>query len=411
MAESEDSSMGEYTRSLSKKKFCISPEDENYREELLEVAASFRTFDAALDEFISQRGYTGDLGNTDAKIRFIKDKFEDAAIAIDPRNMRKWFYEHKRGADRKIAFQFCFAFSLSLEETQNFFRQVYLQRGIDCHDIQEAIYYYCISHRMTYSEAQELIRKAPSTKKGCIDFESEVLFTGSIIRELDRFSSSDELLAFLRENSDQFGYNNATAYKYIRELWEKIAAPNGIANREEALLFPHKAPSVRQRPVHDVYLQVFGLEDYDEYDNNTKLFEMSSDRTLQPLVKGNDLLHPIAGECFPDRQGLEGILRGEHQSSETVRKTIILLAFYRYWASLSIQHKDIFFHPAPDDAQRCVSQIDKLLVDAGYPALYEGNPYDWIFLFASQDDYPLDAFRFFMRELFLNKEEGCGPQQ
>ena len=49
--------------------------------------------------------------------------------------------------------------------------------------------------------------------------------------------------------------------------------------------------------------------------------------------------------------------------------------------------------------------MNKMLTDAGYPALYEGNPYDWIFMFAAQDAYPLDAFRFFMRELYLNKAE------
>ena len=36
------------------------------------------------------------------------------------------------------------AFQLTLEETQDFLRRVYLQRNLDCHNIQEAIYYYCM---------------------------------------------------------------------------------------------------------------------------------------------------------------------------------------------------------------------------------------------------------------------------
>lgn len=51
--------MGNYTRFLADKEYNISPDDENYREELLEVAESFRTFDVALDEFIAQKGYEG----------------------------------------------------------------------------------------------------------------------------------------------------------------------------------------------------------------------------------------------------------------------------------------------------------------------------------------------------------------
>ena len=41
--------MGEYTSCLSTKGYDISPEDENYKQELLDVVKSFRTFDAALD--------------------------------------------------------------------------------------------------------------------------------------------------------------------------------------------------------------------------------------------------------------------------------------------------------------------------------------------------------------------------
>ena len=50
--------MGDYTQFLSQKGNSISPEDENYIQELLEIASSFRTFDAALDEFIVQKGYS-----------------------------------------------------------------------------------------------------------------------------------------------------------------------------------------------------------------------------------------------------------------------------------------------------------------------------------------------------------------
>ena len=54
----------------------------------------------------------------------------------------------------------------------------------------------------------------------------------------------------------------------------------------------------------------------------------------------------------------------------------------------------------PYDGPRCIASINRLLLDASYPELYEGNPYDWIFLYAV---YPLDAFRSFMREAYLNK--------
>lgn len=63
--------MGEYTRFLSAKGYEISPEDDNYKQELLDVAKSFRTFDASLDEFIVQKGYSDDIADTDAKVKYI----------------------------------------------------------------------------------------------------------------------------------------------------------------------------------------------------------------------------------------------------------------------------------------------------------------------------------------------------
>ena len=53
--------MGDYTQFLSQKGNSISPEDENYIQELLEIASSFRTFDAALDEFIVQKAIPATL--------------------------------------------------------------------------------------------------------------------------------------------------------------------------------------------------------------------------------------------------------------------------------------------------------------------------------------------------------------
>lgn len=48
------------------------------------------------------------------------------------------------------------------------------------------------------------------------------------------------------------------------------------------------------------------------------------------------------------------------------------------------------------------------LVDAGYPILYPGNPYDFIIFFSVNADNPLMTFRDFMREMFLNKMDSNG---
>ena len=49
--------------------------------------------------------------------------------------------------------------------------------------------------------------------------------------------------------------------------------------------------------------------------------------------------------------------------------------------------------------------INARLLDAGYLKLYAGNPYDWIFMWALNDENPLIAFRYYMGEVFAVKEE------
>ncbi len=67
--------MDKYARSLAGQGQKISPEDSDYKEKLIHVVQSFRTFDVALDDFILHHGYTGELSDIDGKIRFIKGKF------------------------------------------------------------------------------------------------------------------------------------------------------------------------------------------------------------------------------------------------------------------------------------------------------------------------------------------------
>ena len=282
---------------------------------------------------------------------------------------------------REIAFQFCFAFNLNLSECEEFFRTVCLQRGFDCHYMKEAIYYYCISNQLSYREALEMIERSPADIKGAIDFKDEILFTESIVKEINRLKSKDEIIQFFHDNLEQFGYNNATAYKYIMDIWKRIQKPGGLAEKERAFLFPQMGHSsvTKKRSVWDIYLQILGLYDFD--DDSSPLFVINTKRTLKPILKNNDLLHPLAEDSFPDRQGLEAILRGEYKSNELVRKTIILLVFYKYWTNLAVKKGTGSYHSSMEDANRCYAEIDRYLVDAGYPALYVGNPYDWIFLY------------------------------
>lgn len=415
--EERKTAMDTYTEFLEDRARDIHPEDDiDYGRELMKVVAAFRDFDEALDTFIVRHGYTGDRSDIDGKVSFIRSKFDEAGVQ-PPRNMRKWYTEHKR-IKKETAIRICFAFSLSAEEAEDFMRRICLLRGFDCHRIEEVICYFAMRGGLPYSEVRRLLDEAPKVSWGKIDFEKEVLYTAAILAEVERFQSGEELIGYITANIRQFGYNNATAYRYIHQMWDEISAETGLAAMERKRLYDRfddtdrairqegkKASEDSPRRQHrdrqgraslwEIYLQILGLA-------GDRIESLDTDRSLKPILKDNELLHAWAEDSFPSRVGLEKILNGEHASEQMVHKTIILLVFYRFWVKSAL--KSHSYQAKAGDTGRCTCEINRYLMDAGYPELYPGDPFDWMILHTVESDFPLIAFREFMRELFYVKE-------
>lgn len=390
--------MGIYTDSIEELLYDIRPDDDNYTDELLKMAQSFRDFDKALDEFIINQGYDGDINNIDNKINFIKLKFKEAHTK-NPRDMKNWYSEHKR-IEKNTAYQLCFAFHLNIDETKDFFRRVCLLRCFDLHNIDEIVYYYCMKHHLSYQDALDIIHQSPKDSNGKID-SHEVLYTSSIAEEIERINNIEELLNFFNSNIEQLSYNNATAYRNIKEIWNRIKDQDGLANRERQLnnqLFIE----FKERSDWDIYLQILGFDKY-------HISNLGTDRSLKPILEDNQLLHPLAQASFPDRGGISKIMNGEHTSDERVRKVLILLVFYKFWVTMYLDKKHDKYQALGGDADRCMDEINRYLLESGYPTLYAGNPFDWIFMYALQDDYPLETFRLFMSRVYTSNEDKLMP--
>lgn len=405
--------MGEYTNFFEDMTYDIF-EKEDYVEELKKAAKLFRTFDKALDSFIVNHGYDGDLLNVDEKVSFITCKLKAAGVPV-PRNIKKWYTEHKK-IGRKTAFQLCFAFGLQVDEVNDFLRRICLTRGLDCHDVKEVVYFFALKNGLSYEDTKEVISKVTIVKPDRV-VKDDIVYTEFIAEEIDDIETAEELILYLNENTDKFGYNNVTAYEIIRSIWNDISQENGIALREKKLLYvafdkdtndeqleedTDKRRKERKRmddSIWEIYLQILGLSG----NYTDKIYK---NRSIKYILKDNELLYPLAEDSFPDRGGLNKILNGRHASYESVRKLLILLVFYKFWANKSLCSNH--YAAGYGDADRCISTINDNLVDAGYPILYPGNPYDFIIFFSVNADNPLMTFRDFMREMFLNKMDSNG---
>ncbi len=394
--------MSDYTHLLRTPFSGISPEDEHFMDELLEVARLFRPFSEGMTEFLFEHGYSGDPDDAGEKTAFIRNTFEQAGMK-PPREIRLWF-EKDQPITRETAFQICFAFGLDGLRTDDFFRKVVMrERSFDCHQVSEAIAYFCLNHGLTWADAREMNARIP--EPGENSAPAAVVYTDSIVKELNRMESKEELVQWLRENIRLFNTNNATAYRLIRDMWEQTAGKEGLLAREGRKFFsatddpaidgPSQALTAGDEGVKlwDAYLAIFQLD-------KEQVSRLEADRSIKPIL---DRLHAAAQDSFPDRQGMTLILKGAHVSYERVRKWLVLLTFFTWWARRALATGS--YEAEADDGKRFLAFADHVMMEAGYPELYVGNPYDWIFIYCAQDQEPLRLFREIWNTLLGEKLE------
>ena len=369
-------------------------------EKLPEIIASFRGHGAALSDFLDAHGYTGE-NDPAAKAAYLKGKF--TAAGIDPakaRNAVKWLTEPK-GFERETGFRIAFALNLSIEETNEFFRTVMLDRSFDCHTIREAVYYYCICHGKDHQTAEKLINAVPQPKKSPVPEAADVLYTK--IDFLQTCPGDEMLLKYFSGNLAQFGYNQVRVKEYIRLLWNRISAADGLAAQERKYLIDdnEKPGQDAADSTWNIYLQILGLDPDDAR-------HIETDRTIKPILNNKTFMHQFASDNFPNRQSIEKILRGESTQNDLIRKTLILFVFYQFWVNRALSQKGHQSYEAgPFDRERCMTELDQYLLDAGFPEMYAGNPFDWIFIWAAGREAPMKAFRSYWQLLsaeFSEKE-------
>lgn len=392
--------MAEYTDRMMACCSEITPYDDNYLDELRRQMERFRNFGDALDTFLVEKGYTGSLDDLGSKKDFIKKRYSARGV-MSPRNMSKWF-SGDININKSTALQLSFVFGLGVEETEDFLRRICLSRGFDFHDMEDIVYYMAIKLKTDYKTLQMMLENLPDVDVQRIPDSDTVFYTGDIADEVKNLSSMEETAVYIAQNAERFVYKHVTAAKMLKRMWLKISGENGIAAVERRA-FQVELPETGKSngfetslSVWTIYLQMIGL-----YGPNVR--KAAGGRNIRNILTDSGLLHAFAVYCYPDRDGLEKVLNGVRISDERMRKLLILLSFYEYLAGKAVACGNRAV--SGRDAENCRLRINDILLSSGYQTLYAGNPYDWIFLFALENDDPLTTFREdFMQEIYFDSQ-------
>lgn len=384
----------EYTMNMNDAAYDMAQMDElndNYAV-LLEYLNSpnFRSFGDGLKAIIrSKMPVESTMTPQEFLQTWCKDKGINVASAA---TLYNWFHKGMRPdraeQRREAMFALAFALELTAEETTDLFHKVYLDRAFNKRSYKELIYYHCLKRGNTYSHAQKLISLVSFSE----EIKDATMRTELISQQTESFADDMDLLAYIHNRPHNFSLSNVAAIAEYEKQWEKARL---TVDRELGFAKRNSTKIERVRGDWDSKR----LADLAEKDINSAAFDfeiitgqsITGARGTKPLSFKNKHLPKEIAINFPASPSL-----GKNPSHEQLRKMIILLFSYEFWFNVQeADETDYFFD--------YTYALDQKLEDIGYPPLYPGNPFDWLFLTCSNMERPLDAFRAILDEV-LNED-------
>lgn len=363
--------------------------DENYST-LLDYlnSPSFRSFGDGLKAIIRSKM------PADAKLteqEFLQSCCKSKGITVaSAATLYNWFQKGMRPdraeQRREAMFALAFALKLTVEETTELFHKVYLDRAFNKRSYKELIYYHCIRKGSGYSHAQKLI--------SMVSFDDEIMDatvrTELISEQTASFEEDMDLLMYIRNRPHNFRLNNVAANAEYEKLWEKARL---TVDKEMGF---HKRDSLeieRKRDRDHWHAERLDKLKHKSLNSAAFDFEIITGQSItgangtKPLSFKNKYLPKEIAANFPTSQTL-----GKNPNHEQLRKMIILLFSYDFWFNIQSENITNYFYDYTDE-------LDIRLESIGYPPLYPGNPFDWLFLTCSNMERPLDAFRGILDEV------------
>ena len=350
--------------------------------EFLNTEDGFRSFGDGLVALMQKKDPSMDTEKAITHLTaFCKKNGIELSEIGSTNTLKSWFKggpRPKKGEDSRDAmFALAFALEFTPEETAELFHKVYLDRGFNFRNEKELVYYFCLANGKTWADAKRIITAIEHNADGY----DATLHTSAIQTDVDKFSDESELLAYIKTHRHNMEQNNVTAKKHLNRLLDQAKKyAVGEANQEgRAEDFIGAWKKEQTASVNFVYSVITNLKP-------------SGKKGTATLFKNARLPKEIKNR-FPEA----GSFSEKEPTCESIRKMIIMLFSYTFWYHVQWEQKDF-------DIEDYTEQLNALLNECGFSPLYYGNPYDWMFLYCTLSDAPLDVFRGMVSEV-LNEEE------
>ena len=287
--------------------------------------------------------------------------------------LHNWFDKgtsRKKGDDtRQHMFALAFVLRLSVDDTKKLFHKIFLDRAFNYRNEKEVIYYFCLKNNKSWADAKRMIAEVESMT---IDTSDHTQLTNVIVQNVDVMSDEKMLLAYIRENGYNFEKNSVNASKIFNRYLSE--AKNWAKDEISRYALEHQNKWIKNLSNNTLYETITGLNITGKKGTKT----VFSNANLPKEIKTR----------FPEAASFGK----KHLTSEEYRKIIILLFSYGFWYQVQLEEIDGGIDDYTDE-------LNYILFDCNYSGLYYGNSFDWLFLFCTQAEQPLDLFRELLAEV------------
>lgn len=356
----------------------------------------FRTFGEALLNFMQQRDATI---TTETAHRYIEACCQQTFvprtnIAKNPNTLKDWFKKdvrpRKGETSRQSMFALAFALQLKPQETADLFHKVYLDRAFDFRNPHEIVYYFCLHHKKSWEDAQRII--------SCIaianpESEDQTIATVQIKTAVLSMSDEKTLVEYINSHGHNLAQTSTRAKSCLAELIRTAAETVELETSLEARRKWAADNNLKTKELAEENSLLNRYKKCDS-DSNNHIYEIITEQRVHckewrgtKTLFSNARLPDEIRKRFPEAVTFSK----KDRTYEEQRKLIILLASYIHWFKASDPAKYSFEStPNFDDY---VDWIDGYLIDCGLSPMYYGNPYDWLFMWCTLSENPLNRFR------------------
>lgn len=290
--------------------------------------------------------------DTELILKEIKQRYKDRIGVSCPRTIQEWIKGTVPGVTNRVNnYNLCYALKMNLKETADFFVKYYLTTPFNYKDKVDAIFFYCLYHQKPYAVIEKMLKEAEKFEAVSISSTK----TAEIGRRILEIKDDDSFMQYLSAHC----YNNEQQYQIARE---KI----------NALIDKHERNSIA-----GLHTEIMGFNYQDAMLNHMEKRTVLPDEFLKSLPT--------------DRTFLD-IRRGKRETYETLRKTLVILAFYDFYIDIQKTAGELDETAVRDNFSDFYESVNEKLLDCGLPLLYEGHPFDRLILFCAASRYPISTF-------------------